>query len=65
MKQLSVSQKLHAISTVTLKSGMKLADFNDIRMWLEKTNGKSDTTMLDDKSVDRIDSLYYEYFYTT
>lgn len=63
MKMISIGEKLTAISSLNLRgSGIKHADFLDIRGWVDQAGEKNDTTLLSDKALERIESIYQDFF---
>jgi hypothetical protein len=63
MRTLSLGQKLKAISNLRIGE-VQAMDWSDIASWCERVKRHGDTTCLDDKAAERIDSLYDEYFET-
>lgn len=63
-RQLSIGEKLTALDTVSLRSGISHADYYDIKMWVALAGTKHDTSALHEKSLERIMTLYDEHFLT-
>lgn len=62
MRVLSIGEKLEALSTVSLRSGISTANHGDIARWRAEAGDKLDTTVLSTKTIERIQVLYNEFF---
>jgi hypothetical protein len=62
MRQLSIGQKLQAITTLTRADGVDHVDLRDIPQWVQATGPRWDTTVLPDLAIERITAIYHEYF---
>lgn len=62
-RQLSIAQKLKAISGVHVgRGGIASYDSSDIILWCQQIGDKNDTTLLNDSAVERINTLYHAHF---
>lgn len=53
---------LRAIDKLRIKDGISYADECDIRTWAERAGPEFDTTRLQEKSLERIRTIFHKHF---
>lgn len=62
MRNLSLSQKLTAICELTSSSGIPWCDLTDAKAMRIACGAEMDTSVLDEKQAERIESVYHTFF---
>ncbi len=62
MTGISIGEKLQALATIKLQSGIKFADYHDIRMWCDISALGKDMGLLSEKQLENIEVLYQTFF---
>jgi hypothetical protein len=62
---MTVGEKLAMVCTLSLRDGIDRADFNDMHTLRKQFNGtpeKASIVEFDDKQIERINSIYHQFF---
>jgi hypothetical protein len=56
------SEKLQALTTIGVRSGILQTDYHDIRKWQVEAGPEFDIGSFSDKTLERIEVLFQQYF---
>lgn len=60
---MTAGQKLRAIRNLTMQDGLSYEDYHDVGHWVETCRDSDyDTTLLSEKSVERIGVIFARFF---
>lgn len=59
---MTTGEKLKAIAKLDMKDGLRYEDYHDIGVWSDLCGPHYDTTVLSEKSIERIDSIFSKYY---
>lgn len=59
---MTAGQQLRAIGKLTMKDGLKYDEVYDIGRWLDICGPDQDTTLLQPKSIERIQAIFERFF---
>lgn len=59
---MEIDAQLRAIYSLSMKDGLSYSELSDITNWRERAGPECDTTLLQEKSRERITAIYRKHF---